>query len=505
MSAIEISSNQLKIEDVVDVARNNREVSLSDEAIENIKKSAEIVQEAVKENKKIYGVTTGFGALKDKVISNSDVKKLQKNLIMSHSVGVGDAFSEEIVRAVMLLKIKTFAAGNSGVRAETVQMLVDMLNKNVHPYVPRQGSLGASGDLAPLAHMSLVLIGEGEAYFKGKLMKGKEALKEAGLKQIELEAKEGLALLNGTHVMAAIGALNVYDAGILSKNADMISAMSFDVLKGIGNAFDERIHKLRPHKGQEESAANLRLLLKGRENLENENVQDAYSLRCIPQVHGASKDALEYVEGIILTELNSITDNPIIIQDSKEFISCGNFHGQPLALAMDHLGIALSELASISERRIERLLNGDLRNHLPNFLVKDCGLNTGLMITQYTAAYLVSENKVLAHPASVDSIPTSAGQEDHVSMGLIAARKCDEIKKNVSNVLAIELLCAAQAMDFVDHKMGEGVKVAHEVFRKKVKHYDKDRIIYPEISIANKMIRDSSILREVEGKVGKLK
>jgi len=438
MSTLIINSNLITIEDVIVVARENKKVSLSKESIENIKKSAEVVKEAVKKNKKIYGVTTGFGALKDKIITQRDVKKLQRNLIMSHAVGVGEPFSEEVVRATMLLKIKSFATGNSGVRVETVQMLVNMLNNDVYPYVPRQGSLGASGDLAPLAHLSLVLIGEGEAYYKRKLISGKDALKEANLKPIELEAKEGLALVNGTHVMSAIGTLNIYDTESLLKNADIIAAMSFDALKGLDSAFDERIHKLRPHKGQGDSAANLRLLLKGRACKDNAHVQDAYSLRCIPQVHGASKDVLEFSKKIILIEINSITDNPIILPDTKEFISCGNFHGQPLALAMDHLGIGLSEIANISERRIERLLNGSLRKHLPHFLVEDCGLNTGLMITQYTAAYLVSENKILAHPASVDSIPTSAGQEDHVSMGLIAARKCDEIKKNVTNVLAIE-------------------------------------------------------------------
>ena len=509
-NTVVIDSKSLTIADVFNVAKYDYCVSLSEEAIENIKKGRELVEKFISNGKVVYGINTGFGALCRKTISKENIKQLQKNFLMSHAVGVDEPFSEDVVRGVMLLRINTFASGNCGVRLELVQTLINMLNSGVHPYIPQKGSLGASGDLAPLAHMGLVLIGEGEAYYKGKLYPGKEAMKLAKIQTIEVEAKEGLSITNGTQVMTAVAALTVSEAERAVKTADVIASCTIDALKGSDVPFDKRLHELRPHPGQLKSASNICLAMAGSEIREShrncDHVQDAYSIRCVPQVHGATRDTIDYVKNVTNIEINSVTDNPILFPQTEESLSGGNFHGQPIAFAMDYLGIALSEIANISERRIERMVNSKLSEHLPPFLVKEDGMNSGFMISQYTAAALVSENKILSHPASVDSIPTSANQEDHVSMGTIAARKAKQILSNVEYVLAIELMCAVQALDFLsDLKPGSGVKVAYELVRSKVPFLEKDRILAPEINLLKDIVSNGSFLQKIEEKIGELK
>jgi len=507
MEKILITGNHLTVEDVVRVARGNCEVILSGEAENNIIKSREVVEEFIKEEKVMYGITTGFGKFSDVVISHEDIERLQRNLILSHSCGVGEPLPEDVVRAMMLLRINALAIGCSGVRLETVKTLVEMLNKGVHPVIPEKGSLGASGDLAPLSHMVLVMIGEGEAFYKGERLPGRIAMERAGIPTITLHAKEGLALINGTQCMTSIGALTSFDAEILLKSSDIIAAMTLEALRGIRDAFDERIHRVRPHEGQMKTARNILRLIEGSELTTRQGdirVQDAYTLRCIPQVHGASKDALGYVRKVLSIELNSVTDNPLLFSDTKEVLSGGNFHGQPVALAMDFLGIALSEIANISERRIERLVNYQL-NDLPPFLTKKGGLNSGFMIAQYTAASLVSENKVLAHPASVDSIPSSANQEDHVSMGTIAARKAKEILFNATNVLAIELFAASQAIHYRGKaRLGRGTERAYELVRSLIEPIEEDRIMYTEFNKCYELISSGKLLRTVEDSIGNL-
>ncbi|KPK77982.1 MAG: histidine ammonia-lyase [Phycisphaerae bacterium SM23_30] len=505
LPAVVIDAQSLTIEDIVKGARHNAKVVLAPQAVANIKKGEEAVKKVIQQERIVYGVTTGFGAFSDKVVLPDEVKKLQRNLIISHAIGVGEPFSEEIVRAIMLLRANTLASGHCGIRLRTVQTLIDMLNAGVHPYIRQKGSVGASGDLVPLAHLTLVLIGEGQAYYRGRLLRGAEAMKKAGIEPIELDAKEGLALINGTQVMTAIAAMTVYDAEVLVKTADIVAAMTIDALKGVDKAFDERIHLLRPHPGQIKSAANLRTLLQGRDTAVPDRGQDAYSLRCTPPVHGASRDTLEHVRKVVTVECNSVTDNPLVFPETEEFLSCGNFHGQPIAVAMDLLAICLCEIANISERRIDRLINPMVRQHLPGFLIEQGGINSGFMITQYTAAALVSENKVLAHPASVDSIPTSGNQEDHVSMGTISARKAREIKDNVEHVLAIEMLCAGQALDFLrETPLGRGVKVIHQTMRKKVPYLAEDKVMYPHMDMVREMIRSGEILQAVENQIGRL-
>lgn len=508
-NVVTINSKALTINDVVNIAKHNYSVILSKDAIQNIKQGREIVEKVLLENKTVYGVNTGFGAFCKEIISKENIRQLQKNLLLSHATGVDKPFNEETVRAIMLLRANTLASGNCGVRLELVQTLLDMLNAGIHPYIPQKGSVGASGDLAPLAHMALVLIGEGQAYYRGNLVSGKEAMKLANIKTLELEAKEGLSLINGTQVMTGVAALITHKAEIIMKTADIISASTIDVLKGSDAAFNKRLHELRPHPGQLKSADNISLVIKNSQIREShrgcDHVQDAYSMRCTPQVHGASRDTLVHVKKVIEIEINSVTDNPILFLDTEEFLSGGNFHGQPVALVMDYLSIALSEIANISERRIERMVNSKLSEHLPPFLVKDGGINSGFMITQYTAASLVSENKVLAHPASVDSIPTSANQEDHVSMGTIAARKAREILSNIEYVLAIELLCAMQALDFMrELKSGDGIEIIYKLVREKVSYLDKDRPLHTDINILKDMISSGIVLKRVEEQLGEL-
>ena len=445
-----IIDDELSLEELIKVARNYEKVELSKKAIERIKKSRENVKRFLKSEEVIYGINTGFGALANVKISENEINDLQTNLVRSHSAGVGMPFNEETVRAMMLLRAFSLSRGFSGVRIDVVQSILDMLNHRITPVVPSQGSVGASGDLAPLAHIALSMMGEGEVYYNGQRMKAISALEKSGLKPLKYEAKEGLALTNGTQAITAVLALAVYDARILFESSLTIASISIDALKGSTTPFDPRIHELRPYKGQKYVARKVMEYLEGSEirksHLHCSKVQDAYSLRAIPQVLGAVKDTVDYVEGILITEMNSVTDNPLIFEDGA--LSGGNFHGEPVALASDFLAIAMSELANISERRIDRLVN-PLVSGLPPFLAMGkAGLNSGMMLWQYTAASLVSENKVLAHPASVDSIPTSAYQEDHVSMGTIAARKLRMILENAMKVVAIEGMVASRAIRF---------------------------------------------------------
>lgn len=508
MNKIRIGYDGMAIEDIIAIARRDAVVDISANSADRIRNTRQLIDRWVANEDRIYGVTTGFGALSDVTISRKDTRQLQINILKSHSAGVGDSLDEKIVRAAMALRIKDMARGHSGIRLQTVRLLIELLNSRVHPLIPAKGSVGASGDLAPLAHLALVLLGLGEVLYKGEKMSGAEALKRIGAKPLQLESAEGLALVNGTQIMTAIGALAVYDAWQLSRLIDLAAAMSLEVLMGSKTEFDPKIHQVRPHPGQTRAAENMDRIIQNSEIITSHEdcfrIQDAYTLRCSPQVHGASKDAIEYVRQVIKTEINSSTNNPLIFADSEEFLLGGNFHGQPVGMALDFLAIAVSELANISERRIERLVNPNLSG-LPAFLVKDGGLNSGFMIAQYSAAALVSENKVLSHPASVDSIPTSANKEDHVSMGTIAARKCREIVANTESVIAIEFLCAAQALDlFTNLKPGKGTLAAYRLIRKHITHLDKDRVIATDIEKVRELMRNGELLEAVEKEVGKL-
>lgn len=498
-----ISGKDLNLNEIIQVARYNMPMELSKEAVQNINRSRAIVEEIVDKEKTVYGINTGFGKFSDIKISPEDCKKLQRNLILSHACGSGPLLSKEEVRTIMLLRINALSKGYSGISIKTLDTLINMLNKGVHPCIPEKGSLGASGDLAPLAHMVLPMLGEGEAEYNGKILPSKEAMNLAGIEVIDLTYKEGLALINGTQVMTAIGALVLYDAINLLKISDIAASLTMEALRGIRDAFDIRIHKLRPHDGQVNTALNVLSLVEGSEYITAQGelrVQDAYTLRCIPQIHGASKDAVNYVKDKILTEVNSVTDNPIITLEG-DVISGGNFHGQPMALALDFLGIALSEIANVSERRLERLVNYQL-NDLPAFLTKHGGLNSGFMITQYAAASLVSENKILAHPASVDSIPSSANQEDHVSMGTIAAVKSRRILDNVYRVIATEILASCQAIDFREKlKLGQGTAIAYNIIRENNKFIEKDTIMYKEIDKCLEVIKSEKFLNSIEEKI----
>ncbi|MFO7172797.1 MAG: histidine ammonia-lyase [Bacillota bacterium] len=495
------------LEEVVAVARRGVRVELHPAAREKVRAARALVEDLVARQQPVYGITTGFGKFSDVPISPAQTDALQRNLLMSHAAGVGEPLEEEAVRAAMLLRAHALAQGHSGVRLETLELLVEMLNRGVHPVIPEQGSLGASGDLAPLAHMALPLIGLGEAVVQGERLPGAEALARVGLRPVRLGAKEGLALINGTQVMTGIGALAVADALQLLKAADIAAALTAEALGGIPAAWDHRIQALRLHPGQIETAENLRRLVAGSglTTAPGEvRVQDAYALRCIPQVHGASRTAIAHVAEVIRRELNAVTDNPLLFPEEGEVLSGGNFHGQPVALAMDYLAIALAELANISERRIERLVNPQLSG-LPAFLTPHGGLHSGLMIAQYTAAALVSENKVLAHPASVDSIPSSANQEDHVSMGTIASRKARRVLRAAEQVIGIELLCAAQAVEFTDPQaLGAGSRVAYQVIRERIPPLGEDRVLYPDLAEAARLVRSGELVRRVEAAVGPL-
>lgn len=507
MKPLVLNGDQLTLDDVVAAVHNGWPVKVSAEAKQRVKVVRSTIEKAVREKKVIYGITTGFGAFSNVTISRAQGKQLQKNILMSHAAGVGPSLPEDAVRGVLLLMINSKAKGYSGMRLQTLETLVKLFNKQVVPVVPEQGSVGASGDLAPLAHLSLVLIGRGQARYRGRTLSGAQALKQAGIARVELAEGEGLALINGTQVMTAIGALTLHRSIQLAKILDVAASMSLEVLLGSNKQFHKRIHRLRPHPGQLDSAANMRRVTDGSEIISSHKdcgrVQDAYSLRCAPQVHGASRDTLAHVKRVVETEMNSATENPLVFPNGQ-VMSGGNFHGQPVALVMDFLAIALAEFASICERRVERMVNPNLSG-LPSFLIQEGGVNSGFMIAQYTAAALVSENKVLAHPASVDSIPTSANKEDHVSMGTIAARKARQVLENVKQVAAIELLCAAQALDlFTNLKPGEGSLAAYKVIRRHVKHMKRDRELAPDIAAVAGLIDNGELLKAVEKVTGPL-
>ncbi len=510
MTSFSLNGESLTIEQVVAVADGEPgapSVELSSEAKHKVQRAQLAVADLIARGEIVYGITTGFGAFKDRIIAPDQVQQLQRNIIMSHAVGVGTPFDRRIVRALMLIRANTLAKGHSGVRLETLRLLLDMLNQGVHPVIPSQGSLGASGDLAPLAHMALVLIGEGEAELQGQVLAGAEALRQSGLRPTSLAAKEGLALTNGTAVMCALGALAVHQAERLCCIADLAGCLSLEALHGTPLAFDERIHAVRPHPRQLDCAQHLRQLLEHSDFTRHHdpyNVQDAYTLRCIPQVHGAVRDAIAYARWVIEIELNAATDNPLLFFDEDEVtvLSGGNFHGEPVAIAMDYLAMALTELGNISERRITRLTDEASNAHvLPAFLIKHGGLNSGFMLVQYTAAALASENKVLAHPASVDTIPTSANTEDHVSMGCTAARQACQILDNLEYILALELMAAAQGVDFRREKLGpsaqlgRGTRVAYNLIRRHVPFLENDAIMYPYIEAARHLVADGTLTR----------
>ncbi len=456
-----------------------------------------------------YGVNTGFGRFVSKQIPEELTEELQVRLLRSHACGVGEPYPEEVVRAAMLLRANALAKGNSGARIETVELLLGCLGRGVLPRVPARGSVGASGDLAPLAHLALPLVGEGEAWHDGELLPGGDALRRAGLEPVRLAAKEGLSLINGTQFMAAQGALGLVRARRLARAADCACALSLEALQGSRTSFLPQVHALRPLRGQGASARNVLRLLDGSAIIEShrwcDKVQDAYSLRCAPQVHGASRDLLDYVEYTVGTELNAATDNPLVLVEDELLVSAGNFHGQPLAFALDALAMAVAEFASISERRVERLVNPNLSDGLPAFLTTDGGLNSGFMIAQYVAASLVSENKALCHPASVDSIPTSAGQEDHVSMGNASGLKAWQVIANAEHALAIELLAASQAVEFVAPlEPGAGARAVHDHVRTLSERVRDDRPLGRDIEAVAASIRDGSLDRSIEAKVGEL-
>lgn len=506
-----IGDRRLTLEDLINVTRKGYKVEISEGAYKKVAEARELVDRYVKEKKVSYGITTGFGKFSDTVISEEQTGLLQKNLIMSHSCGVGNPISVDMAKGIMLLRIVNLSKGHSGVRKIVLDTLVDMLNKDVTPFIPEKGSLGASGDLAPLSHMVLVMLGMGKAYVNGELLDGAEAMKKAGVPVLEeLSSKEGLALINGTQVMTSIGAHVTYDAINLMKHLDIAGALTMEALNGITCAFDHRVHEVRGHQGQIRTAENFRNILKESKCTTKQGemrTQDPYTLRCIPQIHGASKDALEFVREKVEIEMDAVTDNPIIFCDTDDVISGGNFHGQPMALPFDFLGIAVSEMANVSERRIERLVNPHLNCGLPAFLVENGGVNSGFMIVQYSAASLVSENKVLAHPASVDSIPSSANQEDHVSMGTIAARKAGEILKNARKVIAMEILSACQGIDLkkVNKDLGLGTEKAYTEVRETVSYYDKDRVMNLDINAVEELIERNKIVENVEKVIGELK
>jgi histidine ammonia-lyase len=511
MSAVKLTHQGLGLKDVVEVARNLASVELSVEVLERVRDAQMVIEKAVSEEKIIYGVTTGFGAFSDKIISKKDVEQLQRNLLLSHSAGVGEPLDKETVRALMLLRANTLAKGYSGVSQDILQLLVKMLNERIHPVIPEKGSVGASGDLAPLSHMGLALIGEGKVEYKGTIVRSADALRSIGSSPLKLGPKEGLALINGSQLITAIGALTVYDSENLLKASQIATALSLEALNGRLDPFDKRIHMVRPHKGQVAVAENISKIVYGSRILSdssNKRVQDAYSLRCSPQVIGASKDIIVHVRKVIEVEINSATDNPLVFPEEGEILSGGNFHGQPVAMAMDLLAIALCNIGNICERRVARLTDEKLSGGLPAFLVKkrsEEGLSSGLMISQCTAASLAAENRCLSNPSSVNSIPTGADQEDHVSMGLTSARKAKDVLRNTEYIVAIELICAAQGLEFRGvEKSGKGTLQAYKLLRKIVPTIEKDSELTPLIEATASAIHRGELVESVESNVGKL-
>jgi len=496
-----IDGDTLKLEEILQVARNEAAVELSPDAATRVRASRALVDRVAAGDTPAYGINTGFGTLAEVRIDKKDLRDLQRNLILSHACGVGTPLPLPEARALLLLRCNVLAKGYSGIRMETLSLALDMLNRDVVPVVPERGSVGASGDLAPLAHLALVFIGEGEAFYHGQRMPARQALERAGLQPVVLEAKEGLALVNGTQAMCAVGTLLQLRAESLADIADIAGAMTLEGLLGSHKPFIPEIHDVRAHPGQKDVAAHLRRILAGSELVESHvncsKVQDPYSLRCMPQVHGAAREGIAFSRRILEVEVNSATDNPLVFAESERIVSGGNFHGQPISLAMDVVAMALTQLSSISERRVEQLVNPALSN-LPPFLAKNSGLNSGFMIAQVTSAALVAESRVLSHPASVDSIPSSAGREDHVSMGMTAALKGRQVSDFARTCLAIEILVAAQALDFrLPLKPGKGALAAYELVRSKVPHMEKDRELHRDIEAVSQLVDSGELLAAV--------
>jgi histidine ammonia-lyase len=509
MATLTLDGCSLTLEDLAPILRGEMpRVELAPAALVRVAAARALVQRAVDSGQPIYGLTTGFGKLKNVFIERADLGKLQRNLVLSHCCGMGEPMPLEEVRVVQVLRLNKLMRGHSGVRVELVEALARLLNKGLVPLVPQQGSVGASGDLAPLAHMAAAYMGHGEAFVNGKKTSAAEALRALGETPLELAAKEGLALINGTEVIGAIGAGVFLRAQNLSKCADAIAALTIEALFGSSKPFDARLAELKGLSGHARAAENVRRCLADSKVLAShvdcDRVQDPYSLRCVPQVHGAFKQALEHVGSVLAAEMNSVTDNPVLFPDTDEVVSAGQFHGQPLSMVLDYLALALCTLANISERRTEQLVNPDL-SHLPGFLAARPGLHSGLMIAQVAAAALASENKSLAHPASVDTIPTSANQEDHVSMGVTAARKARSIVTNTERVLAIELLCAAQARDFhPEFRAGRGAQAVQEAVRTRVPPLEQDRYLHTDLVAAHELIVSGALVRAVEAAAGPL-
>ena len=506
-AALLLTGDDLTVQDVWDVAVGRRAVALAGSAVARMTQSRALLDDLRGEH--TYGVNTGFGRFVSESIPDDQAEELQLRLLRSHACGVGEPYPDEVVRAAMLLRANAIAKGYSGARVETVELLLAVLASGIVPYVPARGSVGASGDLAPLAHLALPLVGEGEAFLDGIRVPGRDALAAVGLTPVRLQAKEGLSLINGTQFMCAMASLGLLRARRLVRVSDIACSMSLEALQGSLTSFHPAIHAARPHAGQVASAANVRRLLDGSAILEShrwcDKVQDAYSLRCAAQVHGASRDLLDYVERTVAIEINAATDNPLVLLEEREIVSNGNFHGQPVAFALDCLAIAAAELGSISERRVERMVNPSLSDGLPAFLTREGGINSGMMILQYVSAALVSENKVLAHPASVDSIPTSAGQEDHVSMGNAAGLKALQVLANVERSLAIELLAGAQAVEFLAPlEPGRGVVAARAHVRTLSERLREDRSLSVDIERVAASIRDGSVIAAVEDVCGEI-
>ncbi len=506
--AVIINGRDLTVEEVIRVCRGYEKVEIAPEAKEAVIKARNYIEKKLEEGAVIYGLTTGFGKFANVVISREEAEQLQKNLIISHTCAMGEPYETKYVRAAMLLRCNALSRGNSGIRLETIQTMIDMLNAGIHPVIPEKGSLGASGDLAPLSHIALALIGLGEVEYKGQIVPAAEAMAKEGIIPVVLAAKEGLALNNGTQMMTAVGVNVLWDAMHLMKTADIATAMTAEALHGITKAYDHKVHDLRGHQCQKDAAENLRTLLAGSKNafeVQPSKVQDPYSLRCIPQIHGASRDAIQYVYEAVSRELNAVTDNPIVFPDEDEVISGGNFHGQPMALAFDFLKMAISEFADVSERRAERLINPQLSEGLPAFLTKYGGVCSGFMIAQYAAASMVSENKIYAHPACVDSIPSSGNQEDHVSMGTTSARTAAMVLDNAQKVIGIELAAAAQGI-WLRQEIGESdisnlapaTKAAYDYIRTVSEPVDDDILMHNELKKFDEMVKDFSILEAVE-------
>ncbi len=512
MTKIKISGQHLNLEELEKICfpvSNYKIITIALGALKKIKKSREFVLSQATSKKAIYGINTGFGALSNKKIAISDLRELQYNLIRSHCAGVSHPFPRHIVRAIMLLRVNCLASGFSGVSEDVINLIINFLNHDIIPLIPKRGSVGASGDLAPLAHMALSLIGEGEAFFEGKWLSSDFVMHQSKLKPLELGPKDGLALINGTSVLTALAATALIEAKRLMKIADIAGALTLEALKGSQSPFHEFISKLKPHPGQIACAQNLNKLLRGSQIMKSHTncikVQDPYSLRCMPQVHGASRQVIAHVEDVVNIELNSVTDNPLVNYQEKYIISAGNFHGQAVSMAMDYLSMGLSEYASISERRVEKLMNPSF-SELPAFLVKESGLNSGFMIAQVTSAALVSENKILSHPAVVDNVPTSTDKEDHVSMGVTAGLKLHQIIENVKNCLAIEILCAAQALDFHRPlKSSPALESVHKLIRKNISFLEKDRVLSRDIKLIVDLIDNGDIINYVEETIGELK